>query len=230
MQIPRRRELRHSWGIRLSLSDAHLGTVRGKAVIMSEVIETQAYVIEPEKKSRHYKWWFVGAGALVALLGIACLVWPAPAMEAVSIAVGIGFLLAGITAIATCFDLSVYMPMGGWSLTSGIVDVLIGIVFLVHPTVGSLAIAWLTGAVVIAGGIMDAVSAYRLRELTGTPTFVLSEVGAVLTVVFGILMLAMPALFIVYLGCMAIVRGVVLIVVAFRVSSFIRDLKAQLTA
>lgn len=204
--------------------------MRGKVVAMSDVIETQAYVIEPEKKSRHYKWWFVGAGVLVTLLGIACLVWPAPAMEAVSIAVGIGFLLAGITGVATYFDLAVFMPMGGWSLASGIVDVLIGIVFLVYPTVGSLTIAWLTGAVVIAGGIMDGVSAYRLRELTGTPAWVLSEVGAALTVLFGILMLAMPALFIVYLGCMAIVRGVILIVVAFRVSSFVRDIKAQLTA
>lgn len=36
--------------------------------------DVEAYVIEPERKSRHYKWWFVGVGALIMLLGVACLV------------------------------------------------------------------------------------------------------------------------------------------------------------
>lgn len=197
---------------------------------MSEVIETQAYVIEPERKSRHYKWWFVGLGVLVTLLGVACLVWPAPALVAVAVVVGVCFLLAGITSIATYFDLSAFMPMGGWSLVGGIVDVLIGIMFLVQPAVGGVAVAWLAGVVVIAGGIMDAASSMRLREFTGTSACVLGVVGAAITVVFGILMLAMPALFIVYLGCMAVVRGVLLIVMAFKVSGFIKDLKARLAA
>lgn len=197
---------------------------------MSEVIETQAYIIEPEKKSRHYKWWFVGLGALVTLLGVACLVWPAPALVAVAVIVGVCFLFAGITSIATYFDLSAFLPVGGWSLVSGIVDVLIGVMFLVQPAVGGVAVAWLAGVVVIAGGIMDAVSSVRLRAFAGTSACVLGVIGAIITVVFGILMLAMPALFIVYLGCMAIVRGVFLIVTAFRVSRFVKDLKTRLVA
>ncbi len=192
---------------------------------MSDVIETQAYIIEPERKSRHYKWWFVGLGVLVTLLGVACLVWPEPAMFAVSIAVGLGFLLAGITGVATYFDLAVFMPMGGWSLLSGVIDVLIGVLFLVQPAVGGITIAWLVGAVVIVCGIMDVVSALRLKPLTGTGPCVLSVVAALLTVVFGILMIAMPALFIIYLGCMAIVRGILLITGAFRVSSLIKQIK-----
>lgn len=192
---------------------------------MSDVIETQAYIIEPERKSRHYKWWFVGLGVLVALLGVACLVWPEPAMFAVSIAVGVGFLLAGITGIATYFDLAAFLPMGGWSLLSGVVDTLIGIVFLAQPAVGGIAIAWLVGSVVIVGGLMDIASALRLQGFTGTGACVLNVLGAVITVVLGFFMIWMPELLIVYLGCMAIVRGLILIVGAFRVSRFIKDLK-----
>jgi uncharacterized membrane protein HdeD (DUF308 family) len=195
---------------------------------MSDVIETQAYIIEPEKKSRHYKWWFVGAGALIVLLGVACLLWPAATLEAVAIVVGIGFLLAGITSVASYFDLCALVPMGGWSLASGVVDVILGVVFLAHPTAGGVALAWLMGAVVIAGGVMDAVCAWRLRQLAGTGIFLLGELGALATVVFGILMLAMPELLVLYLGCMAIVRGVILIVAAFKVSSLIRGLKSQM--
>ncbi len=192
---------------------------------MSDVIETQAYIIEPERKSRHYKLWFVGLGVLVTLLGVACLVWPEPAMFAVSIAVGVGFLLAGITAIATYFDLAAFIPMGGWSLLSGVVDTLIGIVFLAQPAVGGVAIAWLVGTVVVVGGLMDIASALRLKDFTGTGACVLNVLGAVITVVLGFFMIWMPELLIVYLGCMAIVRGIILIVGAFRVSSFIKDLK-----
>ena len=58
----------------------------------------------------------------------------------------------------------------------------------------------------------------------------LGIVGGIVTVVFGILMLAMPSLFIYYLGCMAIMRGLMLVVGAFQVSALIKDLKARIGA
>ena len=194
------------------------------------MIETEAYVIEPEKKSRHYKWWFVGLGVVITLLGIACLVWPVKALVAVAAVAGVCFLASGICGIAAFFDLGGFRPLSGWSLLSGIIDVLLGVMFLVHPLVGGAAMAWLAGIVVIVGGVMDAVAAWRTRAISGTGMCALGIVGAIVTVVFGVLMLAMPSLFIYYLGCMAIMRGVMLVIGAFQVSALVKEVKARIDA
>ena len=192
--------------------------------------DVEAYVIEPERKSRHYKWWFVGVGALITLLGIACLVWPEPALMAVAVIVGLCFLASGITSIGAFFDLGGFGPLSGWSLAMGVIDVLLGVTFLVEPMAGGVAVAWLAGVAVMVAGIMDSVACWRMRETMGGVWSALGIAGGVLSALFGILMMAMPALFIIFLGCMAIMRGVMVIVAAFRVSSFVRDLKSELGA
>ena len=194
------------------------------------MIDTEAYIIEPEKKSRHYKWWFVGLGVLIALLGIACLVWPVKALAVIAAVAGACFLASGICGIVAFFDLGGFGPLSGWNLLSGIVDVLLGVMFLVHPLVGGAAMAWVAGIVVLVGGVMDIVASWRTREVSGTGMCALGIVGGIVTVVFGILMLAMPSLFIYYLGCMAIMRGLMLVVGAFQVSALIKDLKARIGA
>lgn len=194
-------------------------------------IDTDAYVIEPEKKSKHYKGWFIALGVLMVLFGIICLAWPGASLLTVAILVGIGFLMTGITAMATYFDLNRLIPVGGgWTLMGGVLDILLGVLFLVQPSVGALTISLLGGIALIVFGIMDGVASWRLREVTGTGACVLGIIAAVLTVILGILMLAMPELFIIYLGCVAIVRGIEVIVMAFQVSSRIKDIKARIGA
>ena len=192
---------------------------------MSEPIEVQAQVIEPEKKSRHYKWWFVALGAVVALLGIACLVWPAASLAVVAAVVGVCFLASGITRIATFFDLGAFALLGGSSLFMGILDVIVGIMFLIHPLIGGITIAMLGGIALIVTGVMDAVASLRMKSVIGTGPTVMEVIGAVVTVICGVLVLMYPSLFIIYLGIMLIIRGVMAVISAFMVSSFIKDLK-----
>lgn len=187
------------------------------------VTDTDAYIIEPERKSKHYKWWFVALGVIITLLGIACLVWPRIALIAVAIMAGIGFIASGISGIATYFDMHGFVrAMSGWSLVGSIVDVLLGVMFLMNPLIGGVTVAWIVGILVIAGAIMDGVACWRARDLTGNGACALGIISAVLMGIFGILMLAMPSLFSIYLGCMLIVRGITLIIASFGVSSLIK--------
>lgn len=187
------------------------------------VTETDAYIIEPERKSKHYKWWFVALGVIITLLGIACLMWPRIALIAVAIIAGIGFIAAGISEIAAYFDMHGFVrAMNGWALVGGIVDVLLGVMFLMNPLIGGITVAWIVGILVIAGAIMDGVACWRARGLTGNAGCALGIISAVLMGIFGILMMAMPSLFIIYLGCMLIVRGLTLVIASFKVSSLVK--------
>ena len=191
---------------------------------MSEPIEVQAQVIEPEKKSRHYKWWFVALGVLVTLAGVACITWPAISLAVVAAVAGICFLASGITRIATFFDLGSAL-LGASSLFMGILDVIVGIMFLIHPLIGGITIAMLGGIALIVTGVMDVVASLRMKRVIGTGPTVLEIIGAIVTVIFGVLILMAPRLFIIYLGVMLIIRGVMAVISAFMVSAFIKDLK-----
>lgn len=191
---------------------------------MSEPIEVQAQVIEPEKKSRHYKWWFVALGVLVTLAGVACIAWPAITLAVVAAVAGICFLASGITRIATFFDLGSAL-LGASSLFMGILDVIVGIMFLIHPFIGGITIAMLGGIALIVTGVMDVVASLRMRRVIGTGPTVLEIIGAIVTVIFGVLILMAPRLFIIYLGVMLIIRGVMAVISAFMVSALIKDLK-----
>ena len=191
---------------------------------MSEPIEVQAQVIEPEKKSRHYKWWFVALGVLVTLAGVACITWPAISLAVVAAVAGICFLASGITRITTFFDLGSAL-LGASSLFMGILDVIVGIMFLIHPLIGGITIAMLGGIALIVTGVMDAVASLRMKRVIGTGPMVLEIIGAIVTVICGVLILMAPRLFIIYLGVMLIIRGVMTVISAFMVSAFIKDLK-----
>ena len=184
---------------------------------MSEPIEVQAQVIEPEKKSRHYKWWFVALGVLVALAGVACITWPAISLAVVAAVAGICFLASGITRIATFFDLG--------SALLGASSLFMGIMFLIHPFIGGITIAMLGGIALIVTGVMDVVASLRMRRVIGTGPTVLEIIGAIVTVICGVLILMAPRLFIIYLGVMLIIRGVMAVISAFMVSALIKDLK-----
>ena len=191
---------------------------------MSEPIEVQAQVIEPEKKSRHYKWWFVALGVLVTLAGVACITRPAISLAVVAAVAGICFLASGITRIATFFDLGSAL-LGASSLFMGILDVIVGIMFLIHPFIGGITIAMLGGIALIVTGVMDVVASLRMKRVIGTGPTVLEIIGAIVTVIFGVLILMAPRLFIIYLGVMLIIRGVMAVISAFMVSALIKDLK-----
>ena len=191
---------------------------------MSEPIEVQAQVIEPEKKSRHYKWWFVALGVLVTLAGVACITRPAISLAVVAAVAGICFLASGITRIATFFDLGSAL-LGASSLFMGILDVIVGIMFLIHPFIGGITIAMLGGIALIVTGVMDVVASLRMKRVIGTGPTVLEIIGAIVTVLFGVLILMAPRLFIIYLGVMLIIRGVMAVISAFMVSALIKDLK-----
>ena len=163
----------------------------------------------------------------MTLAGVACITWPAISLAVVAAVAGICFLASGITRIATFFDLGSAL-LGASSLFMGILDVIVGIMFLIHPLIGGITIAMLGGIALIVTGVMDVVASLRMRRVIGTGPMVLEIIGAIVTVICGILILMAPRLFIIYLGVMLIIRGVMAVISAFMVSALIKDLKNDL--
>jgi len=104
-------------------------------------------------------------------------------------------------------------------LAEGVLGVLAGIVAFVWPGLTALALLYLVAAWSIITGILQIVGAIRLRrEIEGEWALIL---GGVLSVIFGVLLAVLPGPGILALlwliGAYALVSGVLLIILAFRV-------------
>ena len=165
-------------------------------------------------KRRRVSWSMLLSGVLFLILGIVCWAWPNLALETIALILGIGFLVAGVGAVAD------YVLARGffsaWLLVDGILDVILGIIFIVNPLVSAWALAWLVAIAIIVSGIMQLFSCWRLRH-DMSATWWLSLITGVITIVLGILMLAVPSTLALWLSIFAIVYGVGLVVFAFKV-------------
>lgn len=175
-------------------------------------------IIDDDRKNGYLtkvKWSLIGQGAILLILGIICLAWPGIALVTVATMVGIGFLISGIASIAGFATWGAFSLFPGWTLAGGIVNVLLGILFLVHPVASSFALVQLVAAFVLVGGIAQLVSCWKLRK-AGSPSWMFILLGGILTVVLGILMFAYPVLPVYYLAAFALIYGVILVVLGIR--------------
>jgi len=147
--------------------------------------------------------------AIVAIiLGVIALFWPGPTLLAVAIVFGIWLVVGGIVRMATAFS-SHFLSTGmRWAI--GILGALVtiaGIVCLFHP--GSAL--WVLTVFIGIGWIFDGVSAlFSGRDRATVGPRWLYILGAVLSVIAGIIVLSMPA---VAIATFAMFGGILLIVV-----------------
>jgi uncharacterized membrane protein HdeD (DUF308 family) len=162
-------------------------------------------------------WWlFLLQGVAAIILGLMLLT--APGMTTVALVTFLGFywLITGILALVSVFvDRSVPWI---WSLLTGIVGILAGILVVRHPLLAALTVP--TVIVIILGvqglimGVLEIISCFTGG---GIGSFILG----VINVLVGFLLLGSPvaaslAVPLVF-GLLLLVQGVALIVLAFRV-------------
>lgn len=173
-------------------------------------------------------WWtFVVRGMLAILFGLLTFFWPGIALLTLVFLFGFYAIADGVFNIIAAFRRT-----GGarqqppwWALLiSGIVGLIAGGIALFLPGITAIALVFLIAGWALVSGVMSIVAAIRLRrQITGEWILALS---GVLSIIFAVLAAIFPgagALAIVlWIGAFAIVYGVLLIVLGFRLRSFIR--------
>jgi uncharacterized membrane protein HdeD (DUF308 family) len=150
------------------------------------------------------------SGVLAVIFGIVALAWPGITFESLVLVFGAFALVDGLFALA----------LGLWAagadedwwpmVLTGIVGIAIGVLTFTRPTDMALALVYAVGIWALVTGLLEIVAAIQLRKFISTEW--LMAVGGVLSIVFGVLVLAQPvtaAIAITYLfGVYAILSGV----------------------
>lgn len=102
------------------------------------------------------------SGALSVLLGLLCFRSALESVLLLALWIGIGWLFRGITlTMAAAGD--PYMPARGWWVLAGIVSILGGVVMIASPFDSITVLTVLAGCWLLALGIVEIVTAFRIR-------------------------------------------------------------------
>jgi uncharacterized membrane protein HdeD (DUF308 family) len=112
--------------------------------------------------------WIVAQGVISVLAGIVALVWPGLTALSLLFVVAFWAIVLGVSTIAEGIRSRRTDDRWGWTIAKGALDVIFGILLLVWPATGILALLWLVGIFAVAGGIVLAVLAFRIRALAKT--------------------------------------------------------------
>jgi uncharacterized membrane protein HdeD (DUF308 family) len=166
-------------------------------------------------------WWVLLVRGIAAILfGIAALIWPGLALVTLVLLFAAYAFVDGIFTII--FALQHRNQPRWWvTLIEGIIGVIAGIAAFLWPDMASFVLLNFIAFWAILTGIMEIILAIRLREEIQGEFWM--GLGGLLSILFGVLILLFPgagALSIVWMiAAYAIVFGVILVILAFRVRS-----------
>jgi uncharacterized membrane protein HdeD (DUF308 family) len=101
----------------------------------------------------------------VIVVGILTFVWPETFALAILYLIAAWAIVTGILATAAAIGLR-RVILGEWALIAGgVVSVIFGIVLVVWPSEGLLALVWIFGIYALVFGVMQLVLAYRVRRM-----------------------------------------------------------------
>jgi uncharacterized membrane protein HdeD (DUF308 family) len=171
------------------------------------------------------RWWALALrGVIAVLFGLSTFFVPGVTLIALVLLFGFYAILDGVFDIVS----AVKAPGPHWPLlVEGIVGIIAGIVTFMWPGITAMVLLYLIGFWAILTGVLEIVAGIRLRQAIANEMLLI--LMGVISILFGILIILFPgagALAVIFwIGAYALVFGIILIALAFRLRGF-RELEA----
>ena len=167
-------------------------------------------------------WWvFLVRGLIAILFGLSAFAWPGLTLATLILFFGAWALVSGIFAIAAAFSASRRHKEWWVLLLQGLLGIAVGVLTFWMPGITALSLLWYLAFWSIVTGILEIVTAIRLRkEIRGEGWILLAGIASV---IFGVLLIARPGAgalaLITLIAAYAIVFGVLLVLAAFKLKA-----------
>lgn len=134
-----------------------------------------------------YAWGLmIGVGLLLALLGLAAIIYPAVATATINILAGVFLIIAGVLCFGFAFGARDAGAVILWIVVA-LLAIVVGIVFLSAPDIGTVTLTVLLAVWFIISGLTKIVAAFEQRGRTGAG---LVAVNGVVSLILGALIAA----------------------------------------
>lgn len=111
--------------------------------------------------------WSIAVAATLVILGISAIAVPAIADVPVTILIGRLLTLGGLAQMSMMFS-GIGIARVVWNMILGIIYFIVGIYFLIHPSIGQGMLAVLLSAILLAEGVLEFIAYFRTRDESGS--------------------------------------------------------------
>jgi uncharacterized membrane protein HdeD (DUF308 family) len=165
------------------------------------------------------KWWVLLLNGICAIIfGLIAFTWPGITLLSLAIIYGVYCIADGITMIAASVARGKRGESWGHMLFNGIISLIAGGIALFWPAITAIALLIIIAVWAIIRGITEIFAAIRLRKVINNEWLLVF--GGIISVLFGLLMIARPrvgALSVIWIiGVFAIVHGILLMALSFK--------------
>ncbi len=165
-------------------------------------------------------WWLLALRGLFAIVfGILAFAWPGITLFALIWLFGIYALLNGILSLVLAWNAPKGAPRSGSLILGGILGVAAGLIAFIMPGITALTLLIVIAIWAIVTGIMEIAAGIRLRKVIDNE--LLWILAGLLSVAFGVILLVRPAagaiVLVWWIGGFALLFGILLVVLAFRI-------------
>jgi uncharacterized membrane protein HdeD (DUF308 family) len=163
-------------------------------------------------------WWAIGIrGALGILFGLIALFLPGATMLSLVLVFAAYAFLDGVLGIVSAVRAARQNERWGYLVLEGLVDIAAAAVAVLWPGITVVAFVFVIAFWAIVTGVLELMAAFRLDFIDGRGWLVF---GGIVSILYGALLIAAPMIGAVvltwWLGAYALVFGVCLVVLAFR--------------
>lgn len=165
-------------------------------------------------------WQLIVAGILLAVFGVVCLVVPGITLASIAFMVGAGFLVSGVVNVITYVHNKNALQLSGCVLAYGIIDILIGLMFVIHPFVFAVVLPWLAGLFVVILAVYEIAGSFITRK-GGFPLWGWLLLSGIISLIIGILFYVFPEMLALCIGFISLMRGISMIVLGANSRKFV---------
>jgi uncharacterized membrane protein HdeD (DUF308 family) len=109
--------------------------------------------------------WLMFYGGISVLFGLIAVLDPLSAASALLMLLGFWLVVAGIHRLLLGLRVRRHVPGEGWTVLSGVLALVLGVIFVVSPLSGLEVTAIWIGAIALLYGVVQVMAALRLRRL-----------------------------------------------------------------
>jgi uncharacterized membrane protein HdeD (DUF308 family) len=161
-------------------------------------------------------------GLAAVLLGVLALAWPGITLLALVFLFAAYALVDGVTSLVGAVRAMEHSERWGVLVLEGIVGIAAAVVTVAWPGITAMALVFVIGAWAIITGVLEILAAIRLRRVIAHEWLLI--LGGIASLVFGFLLMIAPlagALVIaIWVGVFALIFGVMLMALGFRLRSW----------
>lgn len=165
-------------------------------------------------------WGLIVAGVLLVICAFFFVLAPGLTLVTITAVAGAAFLVSGVFDIINYVRFHKIMELSGWTLAYAILDIVLGLMFLLHPLAFAAVIPWVIGAFFIVFGIFEIIGSFKIKK-TGISMWGWMLFSGIVGALCGLMFFVMPTTFSIFLSVFLIMRGVTLMVYGWNTGSML---------